>query len=157
VWENFQKAHERYSILTWVEWPCNYSPGPDADPDAQPPPLFCLFKGKKGKKIQQDLKREMAARMVPWFHIQVQEFGSYREEDVIEALEKVLPVAGATHESMIVMLDWFSAHRADGVIALIERRGHVVLFHGGGCTPFTQVNDTHLLLPPASETVFDGI
>ena len=39
------------------------------------------------------------------------------------------------------MLDWFSVHRCESVIEFIESRGHIVLFHGGGCTPFTQIND----------------
>ena len=27
---------------------------------------------------------------------------------------------------------------------LIRKKGHVLLVHGGGTTPFTQINDTHL-------------
>ena len=42
------------------------------------------------------------------------------------------------------MLDWYSGHRTDEVAMLIQRKGHVLLFHGGGTTPWTQVNDTHL-------------
>ena len=79
-----------------------------------------------------------------WFHLQVQECGSYREDDVLEALATLLPVAASPRDSVIVLLDWFSAHRCDAVVNFIEGRGHIVLFHGGGCTPFTQVNDTHL-------------
>jgi len=29
-------------------------------------------------------------------------------------------------------------------IPVVRGKGHVLMFHGGGCTPFTQVNDTHL-------------
>jgi hypothetical protein len=43
-----------------------------------------------------------------------------------------------------VLLDWFSGHLTDEVKELIAGKGHVLLFHGGGTTPFTQVNDTHL-------------
>ena len=42
------------------------------------------------------------------------------------------------------MLDWYSGHRTEEVEALLMRKGHVLLFHGGGTTPFTQINDTHL-------------
>ena len=77
-------------------------------------------------------------------HIQVQENGSYREDDVIDALRILLPECTDSTQSKIVMLDWFAAHRTTEVISFIEGRGHIVLFHGGGCTPFTQVNDTHL-------------
>ena len=44
----------------------------------------------------------------------------------------------------MVLLDWYSGHRTDEVRDLIKRKGHVLVFHGGGTTPFTQTNDTHL-------------
>ena len=137
VWENFAAMRQRYTILTIVTTYCDYT----ADGTGTPPHIFILFKGKKDGKIQKDLA-EMD--LPPWVHIQVQECGSYREEDVIDALRIFLPVAGSTRESMVVLLDWFSAHRTEAVIAFIESRGHVALFHGGGCTAFTQINDTHL-------------
>ena len=138
VWENFAATRQRYTILTVVWSDCEYSPSSD-DP---PPMVFLLFKGKKGGKIEQDLKRMIG--LPEWVQIQLQEMGSYREEDVIEALRKVLPVAASTRESCIVLLDWFSAHRTKDVMDFISSRGHVVLYHGGGCTPFDQINDTHL-------------
>ena len=66
---------------------------------------------------------------------------------VISALEEVLPIARSTKDSMVVLLDSFAAHLTDGVAEAIERRGHIVLYHGGGCTPFTQVNDVILHAP----------
>ena len=56
----------------------------------------------------------------------------------------MLPAAADSSQSIIVMLDWFSGHLTDEVAELVRRKGHVLLFHGGGCTPFTQINDTHL-------------
>jgi len=110
--------------------------------DSDPPHVFVLFKGKPNGRIIQKL---LELPDIPdWLHIQVQECGSYREEDVLEFLEKVLPVAESSEQSIIVLLDWFAAHRTDKVIQFIEGRGHIVLFHGGGCTAFTQINDTHL-------------
>ena len=79
--------------------------------------------------------------------IQVQEYGSDRSQDVVEALEWMLlqvPDAEHSRDSIIVLLDWFSGHLTDEVADLVKRKGHVLLFHGGGCTPFTQINDTHL-------------
>ena len=76
--------------------------------------------------------------------IQVQENGSYRSEDVCEFLEWALPQATSPEESIIVILDWYSGHRTEEVEQLLERKGHVLLFHGGGTTPLTQINDTHL-------------
>ena len=75
---------------------------------------------------------------------QTQENGSYRSGDVVEALEWMLPPAETAEDSIVVILDWFSGHLTEEVAACVRNRGHVLVFHGGGCTPFTQVNDTHL-------------
>ena len=76
--------------------------------------------------------------------LQVQENGSYRASDCAAALEWILPDAADSSESLVVLLDWFSAHRSEEVEQVVHRKGHVLLFHGGGVTPFIQVNDTHL-------------
>ena len=70
--------------------------------------------------------------------------GSYRSKDVVEVLDWMLLQAHSPDESIIVLLDWFSGHLTEEVAALVESKGHVLLFHGGGTTPFTQINDTHL-------------
>jgi hypothetical protein len=72
------------------------------------------------------------------------DLGSYRSENMIEALEKVLPIATRAEDSRIVELDTFVAHHTEEVIDIIEGRGHIVLHHGGGRTAYTQINDTHL-------------
>ena len=56
----------------------------------------------------------------------------------------MLPDAKTPAESVVVMLDWCSGHLTKEVAEVVRRKGHVLLFHGGGCTPFTQINDTHL-------------
>ena len=76
--------------------------------------------------------------------VQVQVNGSYRSGDAVEALDWMLPDANSSDESIIVLLDWFSGHLTEEVAALIQAKGHVILYHGGGTTPFTQINDTHL-------------
>ena len=141
VRENFAKARERYSIFSSVDSATEYS-AERSEADAAPPHVFILFKGKKKGTIFRDLLAD--ADLPPWLHLQVQECGHYRDEDVLEALEKILPVATSTEQSIVVLLDLYAAHRSPDVIEFIETRGHIVLFHGGGCTPFTQVNDTHL-------------
>ena len=83
-------------------------------------------------------------RLKSWMKVQVQENGSYRSEDVVEALDRMLPNAAHSQESIIVMLDWYSGHLTEEVAELVRRKGHVLVFLGGGCTPFTQINDTHL-------------
>ena len=76
--------------------------------------------------------------------VQVQEQGSYRSEDVVEALDWMLPNAANSTESIVLLLDWYQGHLTEEVAELVRRKGHVLLFHGGGTTPFTQINDTHL-------------
>ena len=98
-------------------------------------------KGKKGH-IVSDLKKKRD--WPPWMHLQAQECGSYRAEDVVELLKKSLHYAQDPSESVVVLLDWFKAHRSPEVAKLIKDMGHVLLFHGGGTTGYTQVNDTHL-------------
>ena len=53
-------------------------------------------------------------------------------------------MAHSPDESIIVLLDWFSGHLTEEVAECIHSKGHVLLLHGGGTTPFTQINDTHL-------------
>ena len=134
VWENFAAMRQRYSLLTTVDSTNKFSPGSPEPVD--PPHLFILFKGNKGGSVHRAL---LDMQVPPWLHLQVQEVGSYREEDMIDALRILCPTLGKdTAESKVVMLDWFAAHRTPEVIAFIESRGYIVLFHGGGCTPFTQ-------------------
>ena len=87
--------------------------------------------------------RELRAirRLKPWMKLQVQENGSHRSEDVVEALDWMLPNASSSQEIIIVILDWYSGDLTEEVAELVRRTGHVLIFHGGGCAPFTQNND----------------
>ena len=136
--ENFAQSRERYTILTVVPSWAKYSP---AEREGNPPDVFVLFKAKKNGRVKKDLDEFPRP---PWLHTQVQELGSYREEDVLDALGTLLPVARDSTESIVVLLDYFSAHLTYSVQEFIAEQGHVVLYHGGGTTPFTQINDTHL-------------
>ena len=135
VRENFNATRQRYTILTSV-------PSWGHDDSNVPPKVALLFKGKPGGGIQGQFDRSLLIN--EWTKVQVQENGSYRSPDVVEALDWMLPAANDSSESIIVMLDWFSGHLTEEVAALVRNKGHVLLFHGGGCTPFTQINDTHL-------------
>ena len=106
------------------------------------PKVAVLFRGKRGGRIRNNT---LATFEKPeWMEIQVQENGSYRSEDMVDFLEWALPDATVPEESLIVILDWYAGHRTKEVEECIKRKGHVLLFHGGGTTPFTQINDTHL-------------
>lgn len=121
VRENFAHTRQRYSILTAV-----HSWG-HTDPVCAPdvPPIH----------VYSYLLRSAALGLPS---------GSYKSVDVVEALDWMLPDAADSSESIILMLDWYSGHLTEEVVELVRRKGHVLIFHGGGCTPFMQINDTHL-------------
>jgi len=138
VREDFAATRERYTILTTVE----IIDGQDAPYEYDFPHVAVLFKGKPNGRIASGIANQYTEPN--FMMIQVQEKGSYRSQDVVEFLDKALPDATTPEESIVVILDWFSGHLTDEVYELVARKGHVLLFHGGGTTPFTQVNDTHL-------------
>ena len=133
VRENFAKTRQRYTIMTGV---------PSWLTADEVPKMAVLFKGAKGGRIVGSILKDFDKP--DWMKLQTQEFGSYRSEDVVEYLQWALPAASSSKESIIVILDWYTGHRTPEVERLISDKGHVLLFHGGGTTPFTQINDTHL-------------
>ena len=76
--------------------------------------------------------------------LQFQERGSYRTEDVLTFLDWALEPAACPRESIVVMLDWYSAHLTPEVTELVAGKGHVLLFHGGGVTGIEQINDSRV-------------
>ena len=128
--ENHAASRDRYTIFTFVQsWPLAAG---------SPPPVAVLFKAASGVRIAQALEHP------PWMKLQFQERGSYRAEDVVEALTWALKPATCPQESVVILLDWFSAHLSEEVQEAIRAMGHVVLYHGGGVTGLEQVNDTHM-------------
>ena len=69
------------------------------------PKVAILFKGKPKGRIYRRLHKYKLKK--DWMKIQVQKAGSYRSEDMVEALDWMLPVASSPEESIIVLLDWF--------------------------------------------------
>ena len=58
------------------------------------------------------------------------------------ALDWMLPDAKDSSERIVVLLDWYSGHHTEEVRELVHSKGHVLLLHGAGCTPYAQVMDT---------------
>lgn len=139
VRENYKQMKERYTILTSVPSWSHEAAGTEM-PD--PPKFAVLFKGSPDGEIIKNL--EKSPTLTPYMKVQVQRNGSYRSADMVTALDWFLPTATRPEDSIVVILDWYSGHLTPEVAAAIRRKGHVLIFHGGGCTPFTQVNDTHL-------------
>ena len=122
VRENFAKTRERYTIFTAV-------PSWGHEDPLLPPKVAVLFKGKRGGRILNGI--EGSGVRPDWMMVQVQENGSYRSQDVMDALDWMLPDANNSTESIVIILDWYSGHRTQEVKELIRRKGHVLLFHGG--------------------------
>ena len=98
VKENHAKTRERYTILTAV---ASY-PMSDEHP-AAPPKCAVLFRAAPDGSVRKKL--QASGRLRPWMKVQTQENGSYRSEDVVEALEWMLPAASRPEESIVVVLD----------------------------------------------------
>ena len=108
VRENFHATRERYTILTVVpSW---------REDENVPPKVAVLFKGTPNGRIIRGIREHV--EIPPWLMLQVQEKGSYRSEDVVEALEWILPEATCSEDSIILILDWFSGHRTEEVEAV---------------------------------------
>ena len=148
VKENFARTRQRYTILTSVPYGWSMTDHPDRVPKAA-----MLFKGKPDGRILHSLKENKSVK--DWMLIQVQEEGSYRSEDVVEALDWMLPQAHSPDESIIVLLDrgnyGISYHLTEEVAEKVRSKGHVLRFSNGGATSFTQINDTHLHALSAQE------
>ena len=94
------------------------------------------------KQFSHGLGGTLAGLSAPdWCKLQHQSRGSYRTEDVLNFLDWALPAAESEQDSAVVMLDWFSAHLAEEVQALVRAKGHVLLYHGGGTTGIEQINE----------------
>ena len=75
------------------------------------PKVAVLFKAAPDGSVIKKL--EESAILKPWMKVQVQENGSYRSADVVEALEWMLPDCASPEDSIVVILDWFSGHMTD--------------------------------------------
>ena len=83
VKEDFAKPRQRYSILTTV------SSCEETMTDA--PKLCVLFKGAPNGSIKSSLERDFDKP--DWMKLLVQENGSFRSEDMVQALDWILPQA----------------------------------------------------------------
>ena len=79
-----------------------------------------------------------------WFSVTTAPKGSYREADILQFLERHLPLMTPDREWRIIMGDDFGPHKTDNVRRLCWKRGYVLIIHGGGATPVAQTPDTDL-------------
>ncbi|MCP4005688.1 MAG: hypothetical protein GY725_15975, partial [bacterium] len=113
------------------------------------PPVELMFKG--GDRVRRSLL-SVVPLGAAWLHVTTGEKASYRLPDVLEFLRKILPIhpapaGGNVARWSIMMCDAYSAHLDPAVADVCWDRGSVLVYHGGGTTGATQVNDTHLHQP----------
>ena len=133
--DNIAQSRERVSAMTTAT-------SDETDATASLPVGLC-FKGKTNrvlKKLPKNFGKHVVFQFAPK--------GSYRVEQVVEFLNRALPVwteeRAAARDWRILYLDAYAAHFADAVVETAWRHGFVVLWHGAGLTGLMQVNDTHL-------------
>ena len=113
-----------------------------------------MFKAE-GEILQQRLKQHLRSRGYPaWASASTSEKGSYREEDVLEFLDRHLPAMPQSRQELpampqsrrwrVAMADDLASHKTDNVRRLCWQRGYVLIVHGGGATPVAQTPDTDL-------------
>ena len=103
-----------------------------------------MFKAD-GDKVLKRLQEHIRSRGYgSWVSVATGPKGSYRQEHILEFLEKHLPVKTQSRRWRIALGDDFSAHKTENVGRLCWQRGYVMMLHPGGATPITQTVDTDL-------------
>ena len=98
-----------------------------------------------GEKLLGRLQEHIRSCGYPsWCSVATSEKGSYREADILDFLDKHLPVRSDGRPWRIIMGDDFSAHKTENCYRLAWQRGYILIIHGGGATPVTQTPDTEL-------------
>ena len=113
--------------------------------EGQMPPVECLFKGESEGKLKEKLTAHIRSRGFPnWFSVACSPRGSYREDDIIEFLNKHLEPWKPGRDWRIILADDFAPHKSANVRRACWNNGYVLLVHGGGATPVVQTVDTDL-------------
>ena len=109
----------------------------------------------EGERLQERLREHVRSRgYLAWASASTSEKGSYREEDVLEFLDRHLPAMPQLRKELaampqsrgwrIAMADDLASHKNDNVRRLCWQRGYVLIVHGGGATRVAQTPDTDL-------------
>ena len=131
------QTRERWTANTWVTSRMTTA--------LAGPPMEVLFKG--GDRILQSLHECISDGGYRSMFAQTSNSGSYRKEHVLTFLERALPAVRAADgdtQWRLLFCDRYRAHEGDAIQRLAWRHRFVIVFHGGGTTGVTQVNDTHL-------------
>ena len=111
----------------------------------QMPPVECLFKAESDGKLKAQLAEHIRSRGFPaWFSVACSPRGSYREDDIVDFLNKHLEEWKQGRDWRIILADDFAPHKSANVRRLCWNRGYILVVHGGGATPVVQTVDTDL-------------
>ena len=107
------------------------------------PGLELMFKAA-GHLLEAKLQTYIRGRGCSWLSVVTGPKGSYREEHVLNYLERHLPLFTEGRRWRVILMDAYGPQMSEAVRRLCWKRGYVVIIHGGGATGVTQVNDTDL-------------
>ena len=107
------------------------------------PGLELTFKAA-GHLLEAKLQTFIRGRGCSWLSVVTGPKGSYREEHVLNYLERHLPLLTEGRRWRVILMDAYGPQMSEAVRRLCWQRGYVVIIHGGGATGVTQVNDTDL-------------
>jgi hypothetical protein len=107
------------------------------------PGLELMFKAA-GHLLEAKLQTYIRNRGCRWLSVVTGPKGSYREEHVLNYLERHLPPLTEGRRWRVILMDAYGPQMSEAVRRLCWSRGYVVIIHGGGATGVTQVNDTDL-------------
>lgn len=128
-------------------WTGNFTTWSDSVRVEQEGPPYCelMFKGTPDGRMTLQLREHLrSCGYGAWLTVACQEKGSYRESDVINFLERHLPLLVDRRRWRIMMSDDYGPHKSEAVFDLCWSRGYVMVNHGGGATPVAQTPDTDL-------------
>ena len=113
--------------------------------DDNMPGFEIMFKAE-GKQVEPKLQAYVAKKQIMGMRVTVVTgpSGSYRENDILNFLEKHLPPWGPGRRWEIFLLDAYAPGLTDNVQRFGWSRGYIVFTHGGGASMVTQTNDTDL-------------
>jgi hypothetical protein len=135
--ENHAATRLRSTIFTWC------SNNTDMLSEHNLPLEICFKFSGGGVRCIDSLELPRGA-----YSVQGSTSGSYKEVHVFLYLQRHLPVFTPERKSKgdwrILYLDLYAGHMSRRIWDLCWNRGYLLLYHGGGCTGLTQLNDVWL-------------
>ena len=130
---------------TRARWSGNFTTFSDAERLETEPPYVEVMLKADGEQLELRLRQYIRGRGYDdWLSVATSPKGSYREEDVLNFLDRHLPAWGPGRGWRLMLADAFAAHDTENVKRLAWSRGYVFMLIGGGATSVAQTCDTDL-------------